>query len=149
MPKVKSRPKKLTAKQQEAQEKSKQKQRSEGARKAALARWSKERPPSKLALKKQMALIPTEELTVEHYADRSNPELSWAAAILKRRASTKTQRRAAAQIFSKAADRSKSQWSFLPPEERSEIARRGGVRRWEIWREEKARQEGEGSSGQT
>ncbi len=139
-------PKELTPKQLEAR----QKIRSKAARTAALARWSKDadRPLSKRALKQQTALIPTSQLTVEHYADRPNPELSWAAAILKRRASSKAQRHAAAQIFSKSANSGKSPWSKLPPEERSEIARRGGVRRWEIWREEKARLAGEKSAAQ-
>ena len=144
MPKTKNNNKQLTPKQTEA----KQKKRSQAARTAALARWSKERPLSQLALKKQAARIPTAELTVEHYADRPNPELSWAAAILKRKASGKLQRRAAAQIFKQSANR-KSPWSDLPPEERSEIARRGGVRRWEIWREEKAQQSGEKPSAQS
>ena len=138
-----SKPKKaLTAKQIEAQTK----KRSQAARKAALARWSKERPPSKLALKRQAARIPTSELTMEHYADRPNPALSWAAAILKRERSGKLQRREAAAIISRAADKSKSSWSKLSPEQRSEIARRGGVRRWEIWREEQARQAGKAPS---
>lgn len=119
-----------------------QKKRSEAARKAALARWSRERPPSKAALRKQRSLVPTAQLTIEHYADRPNPELSWAAAILKRKLSTKAQRLEAARIFQQAANRPPSPWSGLPPQERSEIARRGGVRRWEIWREEQARKNG-------
>ncbi len=142
-PKTKPKPKpKLTAKQIEAR----QKQRSESARKAAKARWSGERPPSKRALKEQKALIPTSELKIEDYADRPNPELSWAAAILKRNRSGALQRREAARIFSDAGGKRQSPWTNLPPEERSEIARRGGVRRWEIWREEKARQEGRDDS---
>jgi len=124
----------LTAKQIEAR----QKQRSQSARKAALVRWSGERPPSKRALKEQRARIPTSELKIEDYADRPNPELSWAAAILKRNRSGATQRREAARIFSEAGGKRQSPWTNLPPEERSEIARRGGVRRWEIWREEQA-----------
>jgi hypothetical protein len=138
-----SKPKKpLTPKQLEAQ----QKKRSQAARKAALARWSQERPPSKVALKRQAARIPTSELTIEHYADRPNPALSWAAAILKRERSGKLQRREAAAIISRAADKSKSSWSKLSTEQRSAIARRGGVRRWEIWREEQARLSGEAPS---
>ncbi len=132
MPKIE---RELTPKQLEAQ----QKKRSQAARKAALARWSKERPPSMVELKKQISRIPTSELTVEHYADRANPELSWAAAILKRKASGKLQRREAALIFSRASRKNQSNWSKLTPEQRSEIARRGGVRRWEIWREAQAR----------
>lgn len=126
---------KLTQKQLELQKK----KRSEAARKAALARWSKERPPSILELQKQISRIPTSELTIDHYADRANPELSWAAAILKRKASGKLQRREAARIFSQASRKNESTWSKLIPEQRSAIARRGGVRRWEIWREEQAR----------
>ena len=124
------------------------KKRSQAARKAALALWEKrsDRPPSKLALKAQVSKIPTSQLTIEHYADRPNPELSWAAAILKRRNSGKLQRQEAARVFSHAAGKRESPWSKLPPEERSEIARRGGVRRWEIWREEQARLEGKDSS---
>lgn len=133
-----------TQKQLEA----KQKKRSQAARKAANALWEKrkDRPPSKRALKGLLSKIPTSELTVEQYADRPNPELSWAAAILKRRNSGKIQRREAARIFSHAAGKRQSPWSKLSPEERSEIARRGGVRRWEIWREEKARLEGKSNS---
>ena len=134
----------LTPKQLEAQKK----KRSEAARKAALALWAKraDRPPSKVELKRQEAKIPTSELTIEHYADRPNPELSWAAAILKRRNSGKLQRREAARIFSHAGGKRESPWSKLPPKERSEIARRGGVRRWEIWREEQARLQGKDNS---
>ena len=135
----------LTQKQIEKQ----QKKRSEAARKAAQARWSKERPLSKVALKQQIARVPTSELTVEHYADRPNPELSWAAAILKRRASGKRQRSEAARIFSQASRQGQSTWSNLSPEQRSEIARRGGVRRWEIWREEQARLSGKSSSSES
>ena len=125
----------LTAKQIEAR----QKQRSQSARKAALVRWSGERPPSKRALKEQRARIPTSELKIEDYADRPNPELSWAAAILKRKNSSDAQRREAGRIVSESYEgKRESPWSKLPPEERSEIARRGGVRRWEIWREEQA-----------
>jgi hypothetical protein len=123
-----------------------QKKRSQAARKAAQARWSQDRPPSQKARKQQAARVPTSELTVEHYADRPNPELSWAAAILKRRASGKAQRREAARIVSQAFGKRESPWSKLPPEQRSEIARRGGVRRWEIWREERARMEGKQGS---
>lgn len=139
MPKAK---RKLTQKQIEA----KQKQRSQAARKAALALWEKrkDRPPSKREMKSRMAQVPTSELTIHHYADRPNPELSWAAAILKRRNSDKIQRREAARVFSQASRKHESTWSKLSPEQRSEIARRGGVRRWEIWREEQARL-GEGS----
>ena len=132
----------LTQKQIEA----KQKKRSQAARKAAQARWSQERPLSQVALKQQAARVPTSELTVEHYADRPNPELSWAAAILKRRNSGKVQRREAARIFSHAGGKRESPWSKLPPEQRSEIARRGGVRRWQIWREEQTRLEGKSNS---
>ncbi len=141
MPKVKREP---TQKQIEA----KQKKRSQAARKAANALWEKrkDRPPSKRELKGLFSKIPTSELTIEHYADRPNPELSWAAAILKRRNSGKIQRREAARIFSYAAGKRQSPWSKLPPEQRSEIARRGGVRRWEIWREEQARLEGKSNS---
>lgn len=142
MPKVKREP---TQKQIEA----KQKKRSEAARKAANALWEKrqDRPPSKRELKGLVAKMPTSELTIEQYADRPNPELSWAAAILKRRNSGKLQRREAARIFSYAAGKRQSPWSKLSPEERSEIARRGGVRRWEIWREERARLEGKSNPG--
>ena len=141
MPKVKREP---TQKQIEAQ----QKKRSQAARKAANALWEKrkDRPPSKRELKGLVSKIPTSELTIEHYADRPNPELSWAAAILKRRNSGKIQRREAACIVSEAAGKRESPWSKLPPEQRSEIARRGGVRRWEIWREEQARLEGKSNS---
>jgi len=141
MPKIK---RELTQKQIEA----KQKKRSQAARKAANALWEKrkDRPPSKRELKGLISQIPTSELTVEHYADRPNPELSWAAAILKRRNSGKVQRREAARIFSHAGGKRESPWSKLPPEQRSEIARRGGVRRWEIWREEQARLEGKSNS---
>ncbi len=126
------KPKKLTPLQQ-------QKRRSEAARKAAQARWSGDRPPSKAEQRKQLSLVPTEELTVEHYADRDNPVLSWAAAVLKRKLSSTAQRLEAAQVFRELADRPPSPWSSLNSEQRSEIARRGGVRRWEIWREEQAK----------
>ncbi len=135
----------LSDKQSARQSEIQQKKRSQAARKAAQARWSKERPPSKRALKQQTARIPTSELTIEHYADRPNPQLSWAAAILKRRASGKLQRREAARIFSQACVKRESPWSKLPAEERREIARRGGTRRWEIWREEQALLAGEKS----
>ena len=130
-----SKPKQLTARQQ-------QRKRSEAARKAVQARWSGERPPSKAEIRKQLSRVPTAELTVGHYADLANPELSWAAAILKRKLSTKAQRLQAARIFSRAANRAPIPWSNLPAEQRSEIARRGGVRRWEIWREEQAKKAG-------
>lgn len=132
---------KLNQKQLEARKE----KRSQAARKAALARWNHERPLSKIAVKQQASLIPTAELTIEHYADRPNPKLSWAAAILKRRNSSKLQKREAAKIVSQAAGERISPWSKLTPEERSEIARRGGVRRWEIWREERARMSGKSS----
>jgi hypothetical protein len=82
-------------------------------------------------------------LTVEHYADRPNPELSWAAAILKRGKSTPRQRAKAAAIMSrygtkKSAPKIKSFWQALSPAEKREIAARGGRRRWEIWREQQA-----------
>jgi hypothetical protein len=130
----------LTAKQQ-------QEQRSQAARKAALARWSKERPPSKREQRQQLSRIPSSELTVEHYADRANPELSWAAAILKRGRSGENQRTKAAEIMSRfGVPKSKGKLAAylkaLPPEERHEIAQRAGRRRWEIWREEQARLQG-------
>jgi hypothetical protein len=133
----------LTAEQQ-------QEKRSQAARKAALARWSKERPLSQKALKQQVARIPTSELTVEHYADRPNPELSWAAAILKRQRSGARQRQKAAEIMSRygvpgSSGRLAAYLKSLPPEERHELAQRAGRRRWEIWREKRARMEGNDS----
>jgi hypothetical protein len=135
----------LTAEQQ-------QEKRSEAARKAAQARWSKERPLSQKARKQQLARIPSSELTVEHYADRPNPELSWAAAILKRGRSGARQRQKAAEIMSRfgapaSSGRLAAYLKSLPPEERHEIAQRAGRRRWEIWREHRAQMEGKGSSG--
>jgi hypothetical protein len=129
------KPKRLTPRQR-------QEKRSAAARKAALARWSGERPISKAEQRRQLSRVPTAELTIEHYADRDNPALSWAAAVLKRKLSTKAQRLEAAQVFRELANRPPSPWSNLPAEQRSEIARRGGVRRWEIWREEQAKKDG-------
>ena len=126
-----------------------QKKRSEAARKAAQARWSGQRPPSKAEQRKQISRVPTSELTVEHYAERENPELSWAAAILKRKLSTKSQRQQAAQVLGDLAKRPPSPWSNLPAAERSEIARRGGVRRWEIWREEQSKKSGKPPADQS
>ena len=128
-----------------------QARRSQAARKAALARWSKERPLSQKALKQQLARVPTSELTVEHYADRPNPELSWAAAILKRQASGQRQRQKAAEIMSRvgvpnSSGKLAAYWKSLTPEQRHEIAQRAGRRRWEIWREERARMEGRSDS---
>ncbi len=145
-PKIKAKaPKPLTPEQL-------QKRRSEGARKAALARWSKERPLSQKALKQQLSRVPSSELTVEHYADRPNPELSWAAAILKRQQSGEEQRRKAAEIMSrvgapKSSGKLAAYLNSLTPEQRHEIAQRAGRRRWEIWREKQARlQDGNRSS---
>jgi hypothetical protein len=130
----------LTAEQQ-------QEQRSQAARKAALARWSKERPPSKRELRQQLSRVPSSELTVEHYTDRANPELSWAAAILKRGRSGENQRKKAAEIMSRygvpnSRGKLAAYLKALPPEKRHEIAQRAGRRRWEIWREEQARLQG-------
>jgi hypothetical protein len=124
-----------------------QEQRSQAARKAALARWSKERPPSKRELRQQLSRVPSSDLTVEHYADRANPELSWAAAILKRGRSGENQRKKAAEIMSrygvpKSRGKLAAYLKALPPEQRHEIAQRAGRRRWEIWREEQARLQG-------
>lgn len=124
-----------------------QKQRSQSARKAALARWSKERPPSKRELRQQLSRVPSSELTVEHYADRANPELSWAAAILKRGRSGENQRKKAAEIMSRygvpnSRGKLAAYLKALPPEKRHEIAQRAGRRRWEIWREEQGRLQG-------
>ncbi|MDF2439816.1 MAG: hypothetical protein JWN98_800 [Abditibacteriota bacterium] len=126
--------------------------RKQAARKAALARWSKERPLSQKARKQQLSRVPTSELTVEHYADRPNPELSWAAAILKRQLSGQRQRQKAAEIMSRfgvpnSSGKLAAYWKSLTPEQRHEIAQRAGRRRWEIWREERARLEGESGSG--
>lgn len=142
---VKTKPVKLTAEQQQAR-------RSAGARKAALARWSVERPLSQKARKQQLARVPTSELTVEHYADRPNPELSWAAAILKRQASGQRQRQKAAEIMSRvgvpnSSGKLSAYWKSLTPEQRHELAQRAGRRRWEIWREERERLEGKSNSG--
>jgi len=133
--------KKISEKQKKRTAAQRQAARSEAARKAAQARWSKERPPSLRARKQQAARIPTAELTVEHYADRPNPELSWAAAILKRRRSGARQRQEAAEIMSrsgaaKSAPQLVAYWKSLTPEARSELAASGGRRRWEIWRQE-------------
>ncbi len=124
-----------------------QEQRSLSARKAALARWSKERPPSKRELRQQLSRVPSSELTVEHYADRANPELSWAAAILKRGRSGENQRKKAAEIMSRygvpnSRGKLAAYLKALSPEKRHEIAQRAGRRRWEIWREEQARLQG-------
>jgi hypothetical protein len=126
-----------------------QERRSQAARKAAQARWSKERPPSKRELRQQLSRVPSSELTIEHYADRANPELSWAAAILKRGRSGESQRKKAAEIMSrfgvpKSRGKLAAYLKALPPEERHEIAQRAGRRRWEIWREEQARLHGKG-----
>ena len=118
---------KLSQKQLEEQIEARKAKRSEAARKAAQARWSGERPPSKAAIAKQAARLATSDLTVEHYSDRANPQVSWAAAILKRAGSSEAQRREAARVFSAAAGKRESPWSKLAPEERSEIARRGGA----------------------
>jgi hypothetical protein len=124
-----------------------QERRSQAARKAALARWSKERPPSKRELRQQLSRVPSSELTVAHYADRPNPELSWAAAILKRGRSGGNQRKKAAEIMSRfgvpnSRGKLAAYLKALPPEQRHEIAQRAGRRRWEIWREEQARLQG-------
>lgn len=98
---------------------------------------------SQKAQKQQASQIPTSQLTVEDYADRPNPELSWAAAILKRSKSTDRQRKKAAEIMSRAGTeragkKLSAYWQNLSPEARRELAARGGRRRWEIWREEQA-----------
>jgi hypothetical protein len=142
MPKRKSKRKATATKTPKLTPRQQREKRSAAARKAAHARWSGERPLSKAQQRKQLSRVPTAELTVEHYADRDNPRLSWAAAVLKRKLSTKAQRLEAARVFKELANRPPSPWSNLPAAERSEIARRGGVRRWEIWREEQARKEG-------
>ncbi|HEX8235146.1 MAG TPA: hypothetical protein VF600_04260 [Abditibacteriaceae bacterium] len=124
-----------------------QERRSQAARTAALARWSKERPPSKRELRQQLSRIPSSELTVEDYADRPNPELSWAAAILKRGRSGENQRKKAAEIMSRfgvpnSRGKLAAYLKAMPPEQRHELAQRAGRRRWEIWREEQARLQG-------
>ena len=98
---------------------------------------------SQKAQKQKAAQIPTSQLTVEHYADRPNPELSWAAAILKRSKSTERQRKKAAEIMSRAGTERAGKklsafWQNLTPEQKRDLAARGGRRRWEIWREEQA-----------
>ena len=98
---------------------------------------------SQKAQKQKAAQIPTSQLTVEHYADRPNPELSWAAAILKRAKSTERQRKKAAEIMSRAGTERAGQklsafWQSMTPKQKRELAARGGRRRWEIWREEQA-----------
>lgn len=102
-----------------------------------------EKPLSQKEKKRLAAKIPTSRLTVEHYADRPNPELSWAAAILKRGKSSDRQRAKAAAIMSrygakKSAPKIAAYWKALSPPEKHEIAARGGRRRWEIWREQRA-----------
>ena len=98
---------------------------------------------SQKAQKQKAAQIPTSQLTVEDYADRPNPELSWAAAILKRSKSTDRQRKKAAEVMSRAGTERAGKklsafWQNLTPEAKRELAARGGRRRWEIWREEQA-----------
>ncbi len=107
---------------------------------------------SQKAQKQLASQIPTSQLTVENYADRPNPELSWAAAILKRTKSTERQRKKAAEIMSRAgterAGKKLSQfWQSMTPEQKRELAARGGRRRWEIWREEQAALHGNAQNG--
>ncbi len=105
---------------------------------------------SQKAQKHKASQIPTSQLTVEHYADRPNPELSWAAAILKRTKSTERQRKKAAEIMSRAGTERAGKklsafWQSMTPEQKRELAARGGRRRWEIWREEQAALHGDTS----